>query len=123
MNLIELFTETEWGLDVTIENNAEIDNSNFIDIVKIVLNKCKEINKKKILVDFASFEQKVSPMKIYEAVKVSQEIVGPGLKLAFVAPHLIKNKDLKFVENVGFNRAVFIQYFYDKATAIEWLIN
>ena len=122
MKLIELLTETEWGLDVTIEKNAEINNSNFIDMVKIVLNKCKEINKKKILVDLSTFKQKVSSIKIYEAVKVSQEIVGPGLKLAFVAPNLIKNKDLKFVENVGFNRAVFIQYFYDKATAIEWLL-
>jgi len=122
MELLESMIETEWGLDVTMKKYAIVDDISFIEIVKHVSQKCNEIEKKRILVDFTTFEQKVAFLKLFEAVNVSKQIVGPGLRLAFIAPHLVNNENSRFVENVGYNRAVDIEYFYDRETAKEWLL-
>jgi hypothetical protein len=58
MEQLELITETAWGLDVTMKKDTNVDDSNFIEMIKYVLNKCNEIDKKRILVDLTTFTQK-----------------------------------------------------------------
>jgi hypothetical protein len=61
-------------------------------------------------------------MKLYEGVTVSQQIIGPGIKIALIASHLVNNENSNFVETAGYNRSIFIQYFHNKDTAMEWLL-
>lgn len=122
MEQIESIIENEWGLEVSMKEAGEINESNFIEVIKIVLIKCNEIKKNRILVDLTNFSQKLNTIKLFEAVIVTRQIIGIGSKLAFIAPHLLKNDKSKFVETAGHNRLVFIQYFIDKKTAMEWLL-
>jgi hypothetical protein len=122
MEQYESIFERDWGLEVKMNKVDGINEHNFIDVIKVVLNKCTEINKKKILVDLTHFSQKLNTFKLFEAVIVTRQTIGAGSKLAFIAPHLVKNDKSNFVETAGFNRSVFIQYFTDKETAMEWLL-
>ncbi len=122
MELLELMKETEWGLDVKLKEGAIIDDSNFIEMIKQISNRCKEIEKKRILVDLNDFKQEVGVMKLYDSVIVSDQIIGHGLRVALLAPHLINDIHSKFVENVGFNRSIDVKYFQGRDAAMKWLL-
>jgi len=44
------------------------------------------------------------------------------VKIAFVAPNIADNQNSKTMETFSFNRGVFVQYFHDKDTALDWLL-
>jgi hypothetical protein len=114
--------KTEWGLHLVLNPSVITNDDNLLGRVEFVINTCKGIGKKRILVETFGATRNLSLTKLIESVELVRKIDGTGYRIAFVAPHLVKEEFSRFVDNVGFNRAIFIQFFYDKDTALEWLL-
>jgi hypothetical protein len=116
-----LINITEWGLNVVLKDNVIIDDKNIFPTITLILDKCKEYKKNKVFIDALTVNRHVSVLKLLEVAElISKEC--SRLKIAFVAPHLVDNSDSKAMETFSFNRGVYIQYFRDKDTAMEWLL-
>ena len=118
----QTITETEWIMYVVINEGVIIDDSNYIPRVEYIIKKCKESKKNRILVDTSAADRKVSVLKLYEGIKMLPKMDIGGFKIALVTPKFVHHEDSRFVENVAFNNGLFIKYFPDKDTALEWLL-
>jgi hypothetical protein len=121
MEQVELMSETAWGLEVVMKKDITIDNSSVLEIIKHIISKCKEIDKKRILITATTTLIKVSFMQLFNGVELIQKLNGAGFRIAIIVSYIPNNENSKFVETVGVNRAIFIQYFIDKDSAVEWL--
>ena len=115
-----LITLTEWGLHVVLREGVVIDDNNILPKIQRVIEKCKEINKNRILIDASKALRKVSVMKFIEVDELLAKI-NAHFKIAFIAPLLVDDEKSKFHETFGFNRGVFIRYFSDEDAAVKWL--
>ena len=118
---INSLTETTWGLDVVLKENAIIDNGNAIPIIKHIILNCKEFGKRIILIEGSITSPKTSVIKILEIAQTMQKEFAGG-RIAFVTPNHAENGDTKFMETAAMNRSVLIRYFTDRDTALEWLL-
>jgi len=116
-------TETEWIMYVVIDKGVILDDSNFLQKIEFVINKCKEKNKTRLLVDTSAAIRKVSVMKLFDGTKLLQKLGVVGFKIAIISPQLAEHEDSKFVENVAnFSIHIPLQYFKNKDKALEWLL-
>jgi hypothetical protein len=112
---------TDWGLIIVMNDKAIIDNSTAIPTMKYILDKCKEFNKDKVIVEEQTIERQISVMTILSLTELIK-LECPRLKLAFVASHLVDHPDSKTMDTFAFNRGAKIQYFHDMDSAKEWII-
>jgi hypothetical protein len=117
-----LMTDTAWGLNVVIKEGVNIDDSNLHSTIKLIIDRCSKIGKRKILIDATNTFGKVSFMQLFSGVELIKKLNGTGFSIALIAPHFLDNKDSKFVEIVGHNRGISIQFFHDKDEAEKWLL-
>jgi hypothetical protein len=118
--LIESIIETEWGLDIKFKSDCIIDNNNALEIVKYICERCNKIKMKKVVINAPGLTRHVSVMKLMDMAELYQKLC-PGIKIAFVATHLVNNEDSRTLETFSLNRGVFIKYFGDRDTGLEWL--
>ena len=118
----QLMTDTAWGLNVVMKEGVNINDSNLLSTIKLIIDRCKEIGKRTILIDATNVFGKVSFMQLFAGVELIQKLNGTGFKIALIAPHFLDHEDSRFVEAAGFNRRISIQFFHDKDTAVEWLL-
>ncbi len=125
---IKQIKETDWGMEVVMHDNAMLDDSTILEIITFILDKCKEFRKDaevfnlyKVLVDESSITRNISILKVYEVTElIKKECVG--LKMAFIAPHLVRHPDSGTIDTFSFNRGISVQYFVDRKTALDWLL-
>ena len=115
-------TETEWGINVVIQEGFVIDNTNILPASEGILLRCKEIGKKKILIDASTAHRKASFIKLFELGEMMQKLEITQFKIAFVAPNFADDENSKFMEDIGGNRGINLKYFKDIETAKEWLL-
>ncbi len=115
-------TETEWGINVVIQDGFVIDNTNILPASESILLRCKEIGKKKILVDASTTQRKASFIKLFELGEMMQKLEVAQFKIAFVAPNFADDENSKFMEDLGVNRGISLKYFKDKESAKDWLM-
>jgi hypothetical protein len=116
-----LLTETDWGLNVVLKENAVIDDNNIFPVINLILDKCKEFRKNKVCIVATTVKRRVSIFKLLDVAELIKKEC-PRMRIAFIAPHLVDNESSKAMETFSFNRGVYIQYFRDKDTAMEWLL-
>lgn len=116
------YHEMPWGFCFAVKKHIIIDDTNAIEVMKFVLDKCLEIHKKKVIIDESIAEIKISTMKSLEKAELMQKVCS-GMKIAFIAPTLMDSMFLSAFETFTFNRGVFAQYFPDLESASEWIKN
>ena len=119
---ILLMTEHGWGLNVVMKARHDIVDSNFLETIKIIIRKCKETGKSEILIDATDTVGYVSSAKIYEVIEFVPKVHITGYRIAMIAPHLVDNVRIKYVENTGINMGISFQCFTNKKEAKEWLL-
>jgi len=114
---------TEWGLIFDPVSGFELNDHNIFSVIDFALDNCKEKKKSRLLFDETNIKRKLSCAKIIDAVEHFRRYSeNSGVyRLAFVLQGNYDRTDLRFVENVGYNRGIRIEHFYDKNKAIEWL--
>ncbi len=117
------FTVTDWGIDFVPPSGFELNDDNILSVIDFVVLKAKEAGKFAILYDETNVIRKVTHFKVIEAVEYFQIIgIKAGLrKQAFLLPLHADTGNVKFIQNVGFNRGVIMRHFFEKEKAIEWL--
>jgi len=119
--MIKQITKTDWGVEVVMNDNAILDDTTILPTTMFILDKCKEFKKDKVLVDERTITRKVSTFKLLDVAELIRKECG-GLKMAFIAPHLVNHADSRAFDNFAFNRGVSIRYFADRDTALDWLL-
>jgi hypothetical protein len=125
---IKQIIETDWGLVVVMNDNAILDDSNILQIITFILDKCKEFRKDaeafklyKVLVDESTITRNISITKVFEVTElIKKECIG--LKMAFIAPHLVNHPDSGTIDTLSSNRGISVRYFVDRDTALDWLL-
>jgi len=125
---IKQIIETDWGLVVVMNDNAILDDSNILQIITFILDKCKEFRKDaeafklyKVLVDESTITRNISITKVFEVTElIKKECIG--LKMAFIAPHLVNHPDSGTIDTLSSNRGISVRYFVDRGTALDWLL-
>jgi len=122
MDASEFMIVNEWGIEIVVKDAVQIDDTNFLHVVTSTLLKCKELNKNRLLIDLTNFTRKTIAAKLFEAVNISEQIIGMGIKIAFLASHLVNDDASIRVETSGYQKGIFIQYFPNRQMAIDWLL-
>ena len=107
-----------------MKDNAIIDDNTAISTIKYILNKCKELNKYKVIVEEQTIIRKISVLTMLEVTELIHEEC-PILKLAVVAKHLVNHPNsraiisypkLKPFKNLINNLTMFFPIFFAVAT-------
>lgn len=114
----------DWGLIITVKQGFELNDDNVFQSIKFVFDMTSKHFKKKVIIDWSLTSRKVSFINLYRGVEYLKMLVlSQGIhKQAFIIQNQEDHKDLKFVENVAYNNAIEIRYFFDKASALEWIL-
>jgi len=119
--LVQSLRETDWGMDIVLKEGTILNDNNIIPTIQLIIDKCKEINKNKVLIDANFTYRKISVLKILVIAETLQRH-GREIKLAFIAPHLIDHEDTRTMEIFSHNRGVFLQYFHNRDEALQWIL-
>jgi hypothetical protein len=121
IDTIQQIKETEWGLCVELKEGVTIDDNNVMPTIDFIIKELKKIEKKNVFMDASRVDRKVTTLKfLYVSELIQRE--KRNLRFAFFAPQLANKEESKVMETFSFNRGVFLQYFEDKDTAMNWLL-
>ena len=123
MKLEEIIIENEWGLEITVDSDFKLDDTNFVRILSYVLRKCKELGKQRLLLDLSAIERKVSPEKLLQTIPLTEKIMGMGMKIAVIKPDYVDDQTSINLESFSYQKRIYIEYFSDKLMGLEWLIH
>lgn len=118
---IEKIEETEWGLEITFKTGAVIDNRNVMNGTREISDRCNASGKKKVVIHAPGLVRHISVLKLMDIAEF-YESECPGIRIAFIASHLVNNEDSRSLETFAFNRGVYIKFFHDKESGLEWLM-
>jgi hypothetical protein len=115
---------TDWGLIMTIKQGFELNDANVFTSIQFVLDKLKKLGKHKIITDWTLATRKVSFINKYQAVEHFKMLTlfSEVYKIVFLVQKHDDLGNLKFVENVAHNHALFVRYFFDMASALKWIL-
>ncbi len=115
----QILVKESW-LEVVMTENSVIDDYNILKKMQFLIQKCKEIEKKGILIDATHTTRETSVLKFLELAELIRK-QSLDVRIAIVAPHLVNNDDSKTFETFSSNRGIFVRYFSEKVSAMQWL--
>jgi hypothetical protein len=121
IDTIEKIEETEWGLSVVLKEGITIDDNNVLLTIEYILQELIKNKKNKVIIDATGINRQVSVLRLMDVAELIQRLCK-RVKIAFVAPNLADNQNSKAMETFSFNRGVYVQYFHDKLSALDWLL-
>ena len=100
---------------------GEYHFSDFMSLPKMILEKCRQENKTKALVNLLDLIATDFPtMERFEVGKEIARVVHADIKLAVAAPQRLINN---FAETVAVNRGALMNVVSDLKTAEDWLLS
>ncbi|GEM_PF-5603250 len=114
---------TDWGIIFNPVPGFELNDKNIFSVIDFTLDKCQARDKSRLLFDETNVKRNVSFFKGIEVVEhFRSNADNPGIyRIAFILQDTCDRTNLRFLENVGYNRGIRIEYFFDRHEAIEWL--
>jgi len=122
INTIQEISGTDYGLSVVLKEGITIDDNNVLPTMEYIIEELLKSKKTKVIVDATMIIRQVSVMRLMDVAELMQKLCT-RLKIAFVTPGMADNQNSKAMETFSFNRGVYIQYFHNKDTALDWLLN
>jgi len=102
--------------------SGPVSHDSLIGLAAEIKQICNDAKVTCAMVDCGAMEGALSVGKLYFAVQKFVEVVGPGIKIAYINPpsQWIPTDD-EFSRNVAQNRGGQLELFELEAEAIEWL--
>lgn len=114
------FEITSWGIKI-VTGNMFLDDSNYLDYIKNVLNIMRSCDTSLILMDSRNAIRNVSTFKLFDALVKNDYSTSIGRRIAVINTEETDESGSKFIADICANRGIEIQYFPEESGAVEWL--
>jgi hypothetical protein len=115
--------ETNWGIHLSTFENFVTNADNMPVIIKEIVLKCHESDKKRVLIDARTMIRKSSIVAHFNYSELAQSIGAAGFKFAVISSKYAVDPDTRFIEDFNYNRGIYVQYFSEMAEGLEWLVD
>lgn len=120
---LELYTMTieTWGVRVVNAPGHVLTPQNIMPKWQIMIDKCLETGKKRLLVESSGFILELDVPHLYELIDFMVAKGFQGGKIAFVLPGWKGTPESELLQTIAFNRGIYSLIFKKSDSAIAWL--